>query len=263
MGGRGPARLAGLPGVPRLRQRRLYPSALYRLQPEQRNDAGAHNYSGWFASIGVDTTFPLLGNGWFFRSDFRYSQYGSATLAEVNAAGTVIDLQSIRPAVQAVTAGLIYKFNSGVTTAPGAGFSFGDFLRAPRGPSHWTGLYVAGGGGYGTWAAYSTALSPGGVPLASTTNGGRGWFGTVNGGYDYQLTDRLRGGCVRGFRFREYKGNLPRSKPAGAGSRRHDVGTIVMGGRSPRRLAHHAADPELLQRRLFAGEFFRREIWAG
>ena len=81
----------------------------------------AHNYSGWFASIGVDTTFPLLGNGWFFRSDFRYSQYGSATLAEVNAAGAVVDLQSIRPAVQAVTAGLIYKFNSGVTTAPGAG----------------------------------------------------------------------------------------------------------------------------------------------
>ena len=80
----------------------------------------AHNYSGWFASIGVDTTFPLLGNGWFFRSDFRYSQYGSATLAEVNAAGAVVDLQSIRPAVQAVTAGLIYKFNSGVTTAPGA-----------------------------------------------------------------------------------------------------------------------------------------------
>ena len=121
----------------------------------------AHNYSGWFASIGVDTTFPLLGNGWFFRSDFRYSQYGSATLAEVNAAGAVVDLQSIRPAVQAVTAGLIYKFNSGVTTAPGAGFSFGDFLRAPRGPSHWTGLYLAGGGGYGTWAAYSTALSRG------------------------------------------------------------------------------------------------------
>ena len=57
----------------------------------------AHNYSGWFASIGVDTTFPLLGNGWFFRSDFRYSQYGSATLAEVNAAGAVVDLQSIRP----------------------------------------------------------------------------------------------------------------------------------------------------------------------
>ena len=206
----------------------------------------AHNYSGWFASIGVDTTFPLLGNGWFFRSDFRYSQYGSATLAEVNAAGAVVDLQSIRPAVQAVTAGLIYKFNSGVTTAPGAGFSFGDFLRAPHGPSHWTGLYVAGGGGYGTWAAYSTALSsPGGVPLASTTNGGRGWFGTVNGGYDYQLTDRTRGGRIRGFRFREYKGNLPGSESRRL-SRRHDVGTIVMGGRSPRRLAHHADDPELL-----------------
>ena len=177
----------------------------------------AHNYSGWFASIGVDTTFPLLGNGWFFRSDFRYSQYGSATLAEVNAAGAVVDLQSIRPAVQAVTAGLIYKFNSGVTTAPGAGFSFGDFLRAPRGPSHWTGLYLAGGGGYGTWAAYSTALSsPGGVPLASTTNGGRGWFGTVNGGYDYQLTDRLVAGAFADFDFANIRGTFQDPNPAGS-----------------------------------------------
>jgi outer membrane immunogenic protein len=178
----------------------------------------SNTYNGWFASIGVDTTFPLLGNGWFFRSDYRFAQYNTATLAEVNGAGAVVDLQTIRPSIQTVTAGLAYKFNSAPTTALGAGFSFADFLRAPRGPSHWTGFYLAGGGGYGTWAAYSTALSsPGGVPLASTTNSGRGWFGTVNGGYDYQVTDRLVAGAFADFDFAGIKGTFQDPNPAGGG----------------------------------------------
>jgi outer membrane immunogenic protein len=178
----------------------------------------SNTYNGWFASIGVDTTFPLLGNGWFFRSDYRFAQYNTATLAEVNGAGAVVDLQTIRPSIQTVTAGLAYKFNAAPTTALGAGFSFADFLRAPRGPSHWTGFYLAGGGGYGTWAAYSTALSsPGGVPLASTTNGGRGWFGTVNGGYDYQVTDRLVAGAFADFDFAGIKGTFQDPNPAGPG----------------------------------------------
>ena len=174
-----------------------------------------NTYNGWFASIGVDTTFPLLGNGWFFRSDYRYAQYNTATFGEVNAAGAVVDLQTIRPAVQTVTAGLAYKFNSAPTTPLGAGFSFADFLSAPRGPSHWTGFYLAGGGGYGTWAAYSTTQSPAGVPLASTTNGGRGWFGTVNGGYDYQLTDRLVAGAFADFDLANIKGTFQDPNPAG------------------------------------------------
>ena len=94
----------------------------------------ANTYNGWFASVGVDTTFPLLGNGWFFRSDYRYAQYNTATFGEVNAAGAVVDLQTIRPAVQTVTAGLAYKFNSAPTTPLGAGFSFADFLMRPAGP---------------------------------------------------------------------------------------------------------------------------------
>jgi outer membrane immunogenic protein len=194
----------------------------------------ANTYNGWFASIGVDTTFPLLGNGWFFRSDYRYAQYSAATLAEVSAAGAVIDLQTIRPTVQTVTAGLAYKFNSGPSTALGAGFSFADFLRAPRGPSHWTGFYLAGGGGYGTWAAYSTALSsPGSVPLASTTNGGRGWFGTVNGGYDYQLTDRLVAGAFADFDFANIKGTFQDPNPpalAGSMSERSSWAAGLRGG---------------------------------
>jgi outer membrane immunogenic protein len=40
----------------------------------------ANTYNGWFASIGVDTTFPLLGNGWFFGSDYRFAQYNTASL---------------------------------------------------------------------------------------------------------------------------------------------------------------------------------------
>ena len=52
----------------------------------------------------------------------------------------------------------------------------------------WTGCYIAGGGGYGMWNQENTQLNAAGVPIAGTqTNGGRGYFGTVGGGCDYQF----------------------------------------------------------------------------
>jgi outer membrane immunogenic protein len=57
----------------------------------------------------------------------------------------------------------------------------------------WTGCYIGGGGGYGLWNQENTAyIDP---PLVATrtrfsdtiTSGGRGWFGTVQGGCDYQF----------------------------------------------------------------------------
>jgi outer membrane immunogenic protein len=60
----------------------------------------------------------------------------------------------------------------------------------------WTGCYVGGGGGYGMWNQENTRYDDGGPNsrfLTRTqisdiaTSGGRGYFGTVQGGCDYQF----------------------------------------------------------------------------
>lgn len=54
----------------------------------------------------------------------------------------------------------------------------------------WTGCYVAGGGGYGLWNQENTLFVDGPPRIQefqTTTEGGRGWFGTVQGGCDYQF----------------------------------------------------------------------------
>jgi outer membrane immunogenic protein len=54
----------------------------------------------------------------------------------------------------------------------------------------WTGCYVAGGGGYGLWNQENTVFLQGPprvLDTGTTTAGGRGGFGTVQGGCDYQF----------------------------------------------------------------------------
>jgi outer membrane immunogenic protein len=58
---------------------------------------------------------------------------------------------------------------------------------APPPPPSWTGCYVDGGGGYGMWNQDNFSKN-GSVPITDTqTTGGRGWFGQVGGGCDYQF----------------------------------------------------------------------------
>jgi len=52
----------------------------------------------------------------------------------------------------------------------------------------WTGCYVGGGAGYGWWTQDSFVQVAGAPITASTTNGGKGWFGQGQGGCDYQFT---------------------------------------------------------------------------
>jgi outer membrane immunogenic protein len=66
-------------------------------------------------------------------------------------------------------------------------------IRAPAPVAYaptWTGCYVGGGGGYGLWNQENTWFADG-PPRSqisqTTTEGGRGWFGTVQGGCDYQF----------------------------------------------------------------------------
>jgi len=55
----------------------------------------------------------------------------------------------------------------------------------------WTGCYVGGGGGYGLWnqenTTYDARVTPRVPVTAETTAGGRGYFGTVQAGCDYQF----------------------------------------------------------------------------
>jgi outer membrane immunogenic protein len=61
----------------------------------------------------------------------------------------------------------------------------------------WTGCYIGGGGGYGLWNQENTSFADPGLPRSAvlvrtqltdtTTAGGRGGFGTVQVGCDYQF----------------------------------------------------------------------------
>jgi outer membrane immunogenic protein len=64
-------------------------------------------------------------------------------------------------------------------------------MKAPPPPVYnWTGCYLGGGLGYGMFNQDSfLETDPGHVPLSgSLRTGGRGWFGTVTGGCDYQFS---------------------------------------------------------------------------
>ena len=73
----------------------------------------------------------------------------------------------------------------------------------------WTGCYVGAGGGYGMWNQENTAVSAvTGVPVtAEITGGGRGYFGTVQVGCDYQLGSNWVIGVFGDWDFGSIKGD--------------------------------------------------------
>lgn len=50
----------------------------------------------------------------------------------------------------------------------------------------WTGCYGDGGGGYGLWTLDQQGRNAAGASLPGSTIGGRGWYGTLGAGCDYQ-----------------------------------------------------------------------------
>jgi len=97
-----------------------------------------------------------------------------------------------------------------------AGEGFGADLQRPvmKAPpmslpvTSWTGCYVAGGGGYGLWNQ-DTSVSFSGSPVGSeVTSGGRGWFGTVGGGCDLQISGSWVIGVFGDYDFGGIKGDV-------------------------------------------------------
>ncbi len=83
---------------------------------------------------------------------------------------------------------------------------------APAPVYSWTGCYLDAGGGYGMWNQSHYAEDRTGLRSTDTNNtaGGRGYYGTVGGGCDYQFPVGGLGnfvvGVLGGYDFMSLKG---------------------------------------------------------
>jgi outer membrane immunogenic protein len=108
-------------------------------------------------------------------------------------------------------------------------------LKAPPAPmpyTNWSGCYVAGGGGYGFWNQ-DTSSSFSGTPVGSeVTSGGRGWFGTVGGGCDLQVSGNWVVGAFGDYDFGGIRGDVALFAGAGTFFGREKVTSAwAVGGR--------------------------------
>jgi outer membrane immunogenic protein len=81
---------------------------------------------------------------------------------------------------------------------------------------NWSGFYLNAGGGYGMWNADTQVFTPGGACITCVvdTFGGRGYFGTGGGGFDYQVGGLGMGawnptivvGLLADYNFESFKG---------------------------------------------------------
>jgi outer membrane immunogenic protein len=112
-------------------------------------------------------------------------------------------------------------------TASFAGSAFAADLpmkARPMGPApvvgyNWTGCYLGAGGGYGMFDQRHRTIDPFGVPFTAgeTDTGGKGWFGTVQVGCDYQFAERWLIGAFADYDFSDIKGNFQPTGIVGAG----------------------------------------------
>jgi outer membrane immunogenic protein len=75
----------------------------------------------------------------------------------------------------------------------------------------WTGFYLFGGAGGGVWDADTNTIDPATgacVLCVNQRQGGHGWFGTVGGGYDWQLNPSWVAGVFGDAQFGELKGTI-------------------------------------------------------
>jgi outer membrane immunogenic protein len=86
---------------------------------------------------------------------------------------------------------------------------------APVVATNWTGCYVGAGGGYGMWNQDHTVhdnIATAGpaiyVVSQNGTAGGRGWFGTVQVGCDYQVSPRWVIGAFGDYSFGSLRGDF-------------------------------------------------------
>ncbi len=85
---------------------------------------------------------------------------------------------------------------------------------------NWTGFYIFGGGGYGLWEADTFTSNPvTGVCVlcVEQRQGGRGYFGTVGAGYDWQFGGPWVAGIFGDGQFGSIKGTIQDQNPFSVG----------------------------------------------
>jgi outer membrane immunogenic protein len=168
----------------------------------------AQIYNGWFLSSGVEAMLPGL-PGWSVKTEYRFADYGNKDVpifepSPPRVGGGVLH---IHPYVQTVRAELAYKFGWGREALGGAHMAYAAVPAAPA-IYNWTGFYIGAGGGYGMFNLDSSITALNGSPLSKDqTLGGRGWFGTVGGGFDYQFSGPFVAGVFGDYDFSNIKGD--------------------------------------------------------
>jgi outer membrane immunogenic protein len=89
---------------------------------------------------------------------------------------------------------------------------------------NWTGFYLFGGGGYGLWEADTTTVDPftgvcglGATLCLEQRQGGKGYFGTVGGGFDWQFGGPWVAGVFADGQFGSIRGTIQDQLPFSAG----------------------------------------------
>ncbi len=73
---------------------------------------------------------------------------------------------------------------------------------------NWTGCYLGAGGGYGMWNQENRSFLGDLPDSAELTAGGRGWFGTVQVGCDYQVNSNIVIGAFADYDVGSIKGTI-------------------------------------------------------
>ena len=184
------------------------------------NSTPGFTASGWFAGGGFETMFAP---GWFFRTEYRIADYGATALTDSGASGIKNDIR-FRPIEQTVTSSLVYKFGwpgFGTPALPSFTQVTDGFGPPVAGPADWSGVYADAGIGYGLWSANTTTRVPGTDICALCINqrqGGRGIFGSVGLGYDYQVTSKIVAGVFGDFDPSRLSGTIQDQGPVYAGT---------------------------------------------
>jgi outer membrane immunogenic protein len=106
-------------------------------------------------------------------------------------------------------------------------------IQAPAPVYNWTGFYLFGGFGYGLWAADTTTVSPvtGICNLCvNQRQGGKGWYGAVGGGYDFQFGGSWVAGIFADGQFGSIEGSIQDQGPFSVGNEKLRS-TWAVGGR--------------------------------
>jgi outer membrane immunogenic protein len=166
----------------------------------------AFTNNGWFLGGGTEVS---VGNGIFWRTEYRSAYYGNKKIQDLNEFATNATPRfndiNFKPTVQTFTTQLVYKFGSDKAAAIDA------IAATSKTVVNWTGVYADAGLGYGLFAADQTSTPAGGPPfntIVSQRTAGKGWLGRVGGGFDYQFGTSMVAGVFADYDILSLKGSM-------------------------------------------------------